>query len=314
MAVTFVFSGKGDDRSLSPASTSSPQAAASAASRHRRRRGLGLSRRIHHRHDRHEFRRFRDLSLTTMMAANNSGARYWVYRPRSRDFTPLVVTGDGGGCADYSLAPAGDHQLLCHSTARPWNISIICTRSRATTPSPCARRYKRTKTANRSSTEFDLSGHAEQANQPHRRRLYRRQPSAHRISAQARRRGGVAPPPRIARATKGRRRRAYAALRGQIPGGARHHRRQELCRRTPTITASISKKPAMPQQAIDVLEAVIGTSTPTAPPPISTWPTRNSPRARWRLRPGKNYAEYAKRMTDSGKAAKIPPRVADRMK
>jgi len=56
---------------------------------------------------------FRDLSVVTLEAADNTDARYWVYQPASHDFVPLQRVGDGDG-NDVVLTPGDNHELICH--------------------------------------------------------------------------------------------------------------------------------------------------------------------------------------------------------
>ena len=53
---------------------------------------------------------YRDLSIVTQLAANNETDLYWVYRPKSHDFTALKRVGDDGG--DYALSPDPKTHLL----------------------------------------------------------------------------------------------------------------------------------------------------------------------------------------------------------
>jgi hypothetical protein len=56
---------------------------------------------------------FRDLSVVTLVAADNTDARYWLYQPARHDFVPLQRVGDGDD-NDVVLTPGDDHELICH--------------------------------------------------------------------------------------------------------------------------------------------------------------------------------------------------------
>lgn len=55
----------------------------------------------------------RDLSVVTLVAADNTDARYWLYQPASHDFAPLQRINDGDG-NDVVLTPGDNHELICH--------------------------------------------------------------------------------------------------------------------------------------------------------------------------------------------------------
>lgn len=107
--ITFVFQGSGDDRTLAglkivPVGGGGAQTLAVNIAASDFPDGFTLG------DPDLNFDGYRDLSIVTQLAANNETDAYWVYRPKSRTFTALERVGDDGG--DYALTPEPKTHLL----------------------------------------------------------------------------------------------------------------------------------------------------------------------------------------------------------
>lgn len=255
-----------------------------------------------------------DLALTIQEAATNVDVKYWLYRPASHDYAPLERVGDDGD--GFALAPGPNRELVAH--ARDGAIGSTDTWYRLTGTRAVAVRKEVTGVEGPlvQDVTYDLTAKPAKivkrvtvgfsGDSPERTKFLGQLEAASTKADALYRSGNKAGA--VAALEPLLKDKLLAVLTETYPAGTDAGDRK--------IVGEVNNygfylaEAGRPRDAVDVLSAVIDSAPDRTVAYLNLADAQFAAGGPGDAKP--NYVEYAKRMTEAGNAAHIPPRVTDR--